>query len=112
MSRDAWCLLLEGVKEHSLKQELYLLDSPAEAWEHLYQKFSATTAEEQYSLTIQFRNATLTPGGDPLKFMGKLRNIASRLGEVGSSIPHNFILAEVLHSLGPDYDAECRSIRT
>ncbi|CAN0506498.1 unnamed protein product, partial [Discosporangium mesarthrocarpum] len=44
--------------------------------------------------------------------MGKLRNIASRLGEVGSPIPHNFILAEVLHSLGPDCDAECRSIRT
>ncbi|CAN0487150.1 unnamed protein product, partial [Discosporangium mesarthrocarpum] len=103
-SRDAWCLLLEGVKEPSLKQELYLLDSPAEAWEHLYQTFSPTTAEEQHSLTIQFRNATLTPGGDPLKFMGKLRNIASRLEEVGSPIPHNFILAEVLHSLGPDYD--------
>ncbi|CAN0464688.1 unnamed protein product, partial [Discosporangium mesarthrocarpum] len=105
MSRDAWCLLLEGVKEPSLKQELYLLDSPAKAWEHLYEKFSPTTAEEQYSLTIQLRNATLTPGGDPLKFMGKLRNIASRLGEVGSPIPHNFVLAEVFHSLGPDYDA-------
>ncbi|CAN0488671.1 unnamed protein product [Discosporangium mesarthrocarpum] len=37
-SRDARCLLLEGVKEPSLKQELYLLDSPAEAWEHLYKK--------------------------------------------------------------------------
>ncbi|CAN0434206.1 unnamed protein product, partial [Discosporangium mesarthrocarpum] len=111
MARDAWRLILEGIKETSLKNELYLLESPSVAWQYLYNKYSPNSAQEQYSLELEFRNAALAPGEGPLKFMWKLQNIADRLGEVNVPLHPCTIISEFLHSLDRDYEAEFRSIR-
>ncbi|CAN0432396.1 unnamed protein product, partial [Discosporangium mesarthrocarpum] len=81
------------------------------AWQYLHNKYSPNSAQEQYSLELEFRNAALAPGEDPLKFMGKLQNVAARLGKVNVPLHPCTIISEFFHSLGRDYEAEFRSIR-